>query len=272
MPNFRFVMIAENESPRLVCGASAMLKYVRKAVCLATFLVLTAALAGAGEGPARPRLSPQQPVQIPSRTLSTVVLDPAHGGTDEGAHGTNGIAEKDVTLALARTVEARLLREGWKVVMTRQGDDTVSFAQRAAIANAQTSAVFLSLHVGSSGPLGSSYAYYYDFGQLTATATPPAAGGMLSWDLAQRPWLPYSRRLARLLQVELSARLRGSPELPGAAAVYQLREINAPAVAVEIENVNAMSTDVLTALGQPLAAAISRALQAFRSSYQAEVR
>jgi N-acetylmuramoyl-L-alanine amidase len=269
---------------------SAMLRNVQKAARFAIFLLLAvavAALARVGDGATWPgargqhdqqQTSPppqqpqqQQPVKPPTRTLTTVVLDPAHGGTDEGAHGSGGILEKDVTLALARIVRARLLRTGLNVVMTRHGDQTLSFADRAAIANAQPNAVFLTLHVGSSGAMGSAHAYYYDFGQVAETSKPSLAGGMLNWNLAQRPWENYSRRLAQLLQVEFSARLEGSPEMPSGAAVYQLRAINEPAVAVEIENVNAPKKAALMKLGAPLARSISRAIQSFRAVYQAEV-
>jgi N-acetylmuramoyl-L-alanine amidase len=177
-----------------------------------------------------------------------------------------------MTLALAQVVASRLRQDGLRVVMTRTGDQTVSFEDRAATANAQVSAIFLSLHVGSSGQVGSAYAYYYDFGQIAPSASQAAAHGLLSWEQAQQPWQPYSRRLAQLLQAELSARFRGSPDLPAGAAVYQLREINEPAVAVEIENVNAANADAIKALAAPLAISVSRAIQSFRTVYAAELR
>ena len=216
-------------------------------------------------GPVPDQQSPAQPTQP---GLQTVVLDPAHGGTDEGAHGAGGILEKDVVLTLAQVVRARLRNDGWKVVMTRTGDQTLSFEQRAAIANAQPNAVFISLDVGSSGPVGSTYVYYYDFGQIIENQPETTARGLVDWDRAQLDWEPLSKRLAQLLQVELAARLRGSPELPTGAPVYQLREVAEPAIAIEIGNVNAASATELDAFGKPLAAAISGALQAFRMVYQ----
>ncbi len=285
---------------------SAMLRAVPKAARFAIFLSLAVALAafaktGGGRSWGTPPRAQQQqqsspapaqtkpsspttsqrpsqqlpavpPGQTPKRTIQTVVLDPAHGGTDEGAHGTSGIVEKDMTLALAQVVAAQLRRDGLRVVMTRTGDQTVSFEDRAATANAQVSAIFLSLHVGSSGRVGSAFAYYYDFSQIAPSASQAASHGLLSWDLAQQPWQAYSRRLAQLLQAELSARFRGSPDIPAGAAIYQLREINEPAVAVEIENVNAPDPGTIKALAAPLATSISRAIQSFRTVYGAELR
>lgn len=227
---------------------------------------LPASQSPAGTAPSQPATQPAQ------KALQTVVLDAAHGGTDEGAHGAGGIVEKDVVLALAQTVQKRLERDGWNVVMTRKSDQTLSFEQRAAIANAQPNAVFITLHVGSSSPVGSAYAYYYDFGQVVENRPETPTGGLVSWDRAQAGWESLSRRFAELLQVELSVRFKGSPELPTGAPVYQLREIAEPAVAIEIENVNAPSAAALKAFGKPLAQAISRALQAFRLVYQNETR
>lgn len=215
-----------------------------------------------------PATSQPAPAQTPQPGLQTVVLDPAHGGTDEGAHGASGIDEKDVVLALAQVVQSQLKNAGWNVVMTRTGDQTLSFEQRAAIANAQPHAVFISLHVGSSGVVGSAYVYYYDFGQIIENQAETSVRGLVDWDRGQSDWEPLSRRLAQLLQVELAARFRGSPELPMGAPVFQLREIADPAIAVEIENVNAPNAADLEALGTPLAQAISSALQAFRVVYQ----
>lgn len=264
-----------------------MLNAVRKAARLATYLAVAAALAapardganrsGRKQAPATPQQRAQQaqqapPTQPPARKLETVVLDAAHGGTDEGAHGTGGIVEKDTCLALARAVEARLSQGGLKVVMTRESDETVSFDQRAAIANAQPNAIFVSLHVGSTGKVGTAIAYYYDFSQLTeppgAAGTAPA-GGLVAWNQAQQASAGLSRRLAQLVQVELTQRLPGSPELPAGAPVYQLRAIAEPAIAVELASVDAESRDALEARAEPLAEAIWRAIGAFRTVYDA---
>lgn len=216
--------------------------------------------------------SPAQKSPPPvAHKLQTVVIDPAHGGTDEGAHGSSGVLEKDVDLTLALAVRARLQQDGLNVVMTRATDRTLSFVDRAGVANAQSNAIFVSLHVGSSGPIGTAFAYYYDFSRL-AGPTAPVTGGLLPWNEAQRSYEPSSRRLAQLLQVELAARFNGSPELPGAAEVYQLRSIAEPAIAVEVESVNVPDAATLDALADPLALSISRAVRSFGMVYVAEAR
>ena len=83
---------------------------------------------------------------VQTRSL-TVVLDPGHGGAypHDGAHGRNGIVEKDIALAVARKLKTILERSGANVVMTRNTDADVPLAQRAQIANESIGDVFLSM-------------------------------------------------------------------------------------------------------------------------------
>ncbi|HEV2387950.1 MAG TPA: N-acetylmuramoyl-L-alanine amidase [Candidatus Acidoferrales bacterium] len=261
-----------------------MLSVVRGRARLAIVLAAAALAAFAGDGPSRsfePQSpsNPQKPTQPsplppPGRQLKTVVLDPAHGGTDAGAHGAGGIVEKDICLALAQAVRARLAQDGLSVVMTRQEDETVTLDERAAIANAQANAIFVSVHVGSTGTVGTAQAYFYDFGQLAPlpAAATAAAAGLVPWDLAQLGSADLSRSLAQLVQAQLSERLAGSAQLPAGAAVYELRAIAEPAIAVELASVDAGSQSALEALAGPLGAAISKGIATFRAVYQAERR
>ncbi len=205
------------------------------------------------------------------RTLRTVVIDPAHGGADEGAHGASGVLEKDAVLALAQVVAAALRQQGLRVVLTRQGDEDPSFDDRAAVANAQPGAIFLTLHVSSTGPTDTARVFYYDFNELAPpnTVLPP---GMTPWRDAQRGWTNLSQRLAQLLQVEFAERFRGSPELPSGAAVYQLRLIAAPAVAVEISSVDVPNEAALEAMAPPLTSAVVQGVSSFRPVYEGSVK
>ena len=75
----------------------------------------------------------------------TVVLDPGHGGRDNGARWY-GVSEKTLNLDVARRVERHLKKRGIRVVMTRRSDTFVSIEQRAAIANRHSDSVFVSIH------------------------------------------------------------------------------------------------------------------------------
>ena len=98
------------------------------------------------------RRAPPGQGQLPPgmRQVRTVVLDPGHGGRDPGALGAYGLREKDVTLRLARALRPRLVARGFRVVMTRDSDRTLSLEERTALAEGVGGDVFVSLHINAS--------------------------------------------------------------------------------------------------------------------------
>ena len=114
--------------------------------------------------------TPLPPNQAPAPAGPVIVLNPAHGGTDTGARGQNAAMEKDLVLQMARGVKAELERQGFRVVMTRNDDSNPSYDDRAAIANAYSDAIFVSLHIASTGTAGTIRAYY---DQLSTPYVPP---------------------------------------------------------------------------------------------------
>ena len=79
-----------------------------------------------------------------------VVIDAGHGGHDPGA-GAGALREKDVTLALAEALKARLLAQGGvRVALTRETDRFLLLPERAAIARQLKADLFLSIHADSS--------------------------------------------------------------------------------------------------------------------------
>lgn len=85
--------------------------------------------------------------QAPALALgfNTVVIDAGHGGRDGGCVH-NGLIEKRLCLDLALRLEKALKAKGLRVVMTRRTDTFVELGQRAAIANRNSKALFVSLH------------------------------------------------------------------------------------------------------------------------------
>jgi len=89
--------------------------------------------------------APYHPVRI-------IVIDPGHGGTNEGAIGVAGIHEKHLTLSLGLRL-AEALRKHYPdahIVLTREEDYFLSLTDRIAIANLLEADLFLSLHFNSS--------------------------------------------------------------------------------------------------------------------------
>ena len=75
-----------------------------------------------------------------------VVLDPGHGGDEPGAIGPNGLAEKDLNLAVAQRTAEVLRAAGATVVLTRETDQRVTIASRAGIALGLRPLAFVSIH------------------------------------------------------------------------------------------------------------------------------
>ena len=81
-----------------------------------------------------------------------IVLDPGHGGQDPGAISASGRFEKDITLAVAKAVAARLNRTGrYRVLMTREQDRFVRLPQRVNLARQHEADLFISIHADSLG-------------------------------------------------------------------------------------------------------------------------
>jgi N-acetylmuramoyl-L-alanine amidase len=224
----------------------------------------------APQPPSPPQTAPAQAAPpSPSHIGPVIILDPAHGGTDTGGRGTNGIAEKDITLVLARFVRMELERQGFRVLLTRIDDSYLSFDDRAAISNLRRDAVFFSIHISSTGSAGTIRAYYDHLGgslpaPAAASGSPVSSGTLTRWDEAQRPYVETSHRLADILQGELAQRFSGSPVSSAPAAVRGLRSISAPSVAIEISSIAIPDPNSLTVVAGPLATSIARGVLAFR--------
>jgi N-acetylmuramoyl-L-alanine amidase len=79
-----------------------------------------------------------------------IAIDAGHGGEDPGAIGKNGTREKDVVLAIARELAAKINAEtGMKAILTRGGDYFVPLRDRMRRARAQQADLFVSIHADS---------------------------------------------------------------------------------------------------------------------------
>lgn len=61
----------------------------------------------------------------------TIVLDPGHGGLDNGMVGNTGVSEKQLNLVYAKKLAALLEEEGFRVVLTRTTEDGLYDADTA---------------------------------------------------------------------------------------------------------------------------------------------
>jgi N-acetylmuramoyl-L-alanine amidase len=97
-------------------------------------------------------------VKNTTRTFQTVVIDPGHGGKDSGTWSKSRrgpfILEKNAALDVATRLNAKLQADGFKTVMTRRSDVFIELNRRAHISNAQTNAIFVSIHFNDSPKRG----------------------------------------------------------------------------------------------------------------------
>jgi N-acetylmuramoyl-L-alanine amidase len=181
------------------------------------------------------------------------------------------MTESDLVLSFARVLRISLEAQGFRVVLTRQANDDPTFDDRSKTANAQRGAIFITLHVSSTGPAGTALVYYLS--QDGGPAVPAGVGlprtVLVRWDRAQQGYLELSRKLAELIQIQMAQRFRGSAETPATAAVRQLRTVAAPAVAIEISSVSLPNRATLDKMAPVLAEGVARAVAAFRLVYEA---
>lgn len=119
-------------------------------------VVAAAADAPGVETPLLPvlKLDPGKAREVPPKLaarkmerLVIIAIDAGHGGEDSGARGRHGTREKDVTLAIARLLKARIDQEpNMRAVLVRDGDYFVPLMQRVAKSRRVQADLFVSIH------------------------------------------------------------------------------------------------------------------------------
>jgi N-acetylmuramoyl-L-alanine amidase len=202
------------------------------------------------------------PAQQPTpRTV--ILLDPAHGGPDPGAHLPNNLLEKDFTLAFATRLRALLSTTGFAVISTHEIDPAVPFPtdQRAEIGNHAHPTACLILHATASGNgihVVTSALRPNEFENPHAT---------IPWDTAQSASIPQSLDLAN--QIGLALERAKLPVILSRASLRPLDNLTCPAVAIEIAPLNPGTSEATpvtdAAYQQNIAKAIAAAIGSWRS-------
>jgi N-acetylmuramoyl-L-alanine amidase len=83
--------------------------------------------------------------------VGRIVIDPGHGGHDQGTQGVKGLLEKDLVLDVAqrlgKLIDERMSAE---VIFTRTDDTFIPLEGRTSLANEKKADLFLSIHANSS--------------------------------------------------------------------------------------------------------------------------
>jgi len=93
-----------------------------------------------------------------------IVIDPGHGGIDDGTSGTRGTLEKELTLETARELFNKLKAAGADVTLTRQRDKYLNLPYRVNVAHELNADAFISIHYDSTqnqSVRGLTTYYYY---------------------------------------------------------------------------------------------------------------
>lgn len=106
------------------------------------------------------------------KSTKRIVIDPGHGGKDQGAAGKR-YKEKDIVFKIAVQLKNRLKSLGFDVYLTRYNDSTVTLDKRAQIAKNYKADLFLSLHTNAASAAATGIESYV----LTPQYAPSTSGG-----------------------------------------------------------------------------------------------
>lgn len=94
-------------------------------------------------------LSSKQEIIEEKSGVPVVILDPGHGGEDEGC-ARDGVREKDINLSIAKLVRDKLEALGYQVLMVRDMDTYISKEDRVIYANQSQGDIYVSIHQNAS--------------------------------------------------------------------------------------------------------------------------
>jgi N-acetylmuramoyl-L-alanine amidase len=128
---------AEGQPARLVLDLAA----IDRAAFMRNISLQTRPAHNTGAKPSEP------PVKADGDARPLVVVDPGHGGIDNGTKGSGGELEKDIVLAFSQALREKLESGGkYRVAMTRSDDSFIPLSERVRFARTRGAALFISIH------------------------------------------------------------------------------------------------------------------------------
>jgi N-acetylmuramoyl-L-alanine amidase len=244
-----FVLESNNDQPaRLVIDLTAV---DREAFLRAIALENRAPESGYSRAPA---VTPEE--KADPRPL--VILDPGHGGIDDGTRAASGELEKAIVLEFSLMLREQIEKSGkYRVVMTRTDDTFVPLAERVDVARSRQAWLFISIHADAlaRGDGDAQGATIYTLSEtasdaasarlaedenradaiagLDLSAEPGDVADILI-DLAQRETRTFSNRFARLLMGEMKTTVRMHKHPLKSAGFRVLKAPDVPSVLVEL--------------------------------------
>ena len=212
------------------------------------------AAAAQPDAPAAPKPAPGPPDKRP-----VVVIDPGHGGVDNGTQAGGGdIMEKNLVLGFGLALRDRIEKSGkYRVVMTRTDDTFIPLGDRVKIARNESAALFVSIHAdalprGEGDAQGATIYTLSDkasdseaerladaenksdaIGGVSLADEPTEVADILI-DLVQRETKTFSNRFARVLMGEMKNTVRMHKHPLKSAGFRVLKAPDVPSVLVEL--------------------------------------
>jgi N-acetylmuramoyl-L-alanine amidase len=236
-----------------------------------------------------PQTVPAAKPAQPADPRPVVVVDPGHGGVDNGTQ-SGSEAEKNVVLAFGLALRDRLEKSGkYRVVMTRSDDTFIPLNDRVKIARDEKAALFVSIHAdalpkGEGDAQGATIYTLSDkasdaeaqrladeenradaIGGVNLTDEPTDVADILI-DLAQRETRTFSNRFARMLMGEMKSSTRMHKNPLKSAGFRVLKAADVPSVLVElgyVSNKGDMEHLISENWRNKTAAAMAQAIDAF---------
>lgn len=167
-----------------------------------------------------------------------LVIDPAHGGKDDGVQLARKVVEKDITLAVAALVKRNLEdAKNMTVRFTRMGDADVAMTDRVGAAIKAQADLFVSIHVNAGFEKeASGYELYFPGfrGQETAKGASKGESAAIVRDMVRTKHLNEGVRFAQILQKKLDPVFPRQDRGLRDAPVLILQNLTIPAVVLEI--------------------------------------
>lgn len=196
-------------------------------------------------------------VATPADSRPVIVIDPGHGGLDNGTQAS-GESEKNLVLGFGLALRDRIEKGGkYRVVMTRNDDTFIPLADRVKMARNQSAALFVSIHADAlprrEGDAQGATIYTLSdrasdaeaerlaeaenkadaIGGVNLTEEPVEVADILI-DLAQRETRTFSNRFARLLMGEMKNTVRMHKHPLKSAGFKVLKAPDVPSVLIEL--------------------------------------
>jgi len=175
--------------------------------------------------------------EIPRRPLQGVVIDPGHGGGDEGTRAARGLSEKTANFDVAKRLVRCLDKAGIPWVLTRTKDRYVDHADRSKLADDHPGYIFVSIHFNEDSSRSSEGWETYSLSPQFAPST--SSGGSLVGDEDQIwPGNGYDHHNFLLTQAIHRSAVLAKSNAPSDRGVKRarfkvLRLANSPSVLVE---------------------------------------